>query len=96
MTKTEKLIQEITKHGVTTLGNEAMNSEGVKYRYDHTILKYKHAAKWLANLFKEAASENGPNYASHFFYGDYSISFDRAKFKGQPDRKISFSKLVLL
>jgi hypothetical protein len=96
MTTTENLIAQVTKNSNIIIGTESVNKDGLKYRYDRIILKYKHTAYWLKLLFEAAAEENNAKYKTHFFYGDYSIAFDRAVMKGERDGKITMSKLILL
>ena len=94
---TEKLISEIKKHSTITEGRVSTATDGSKYRYDNYVLKYPSTANWLVNLFEKAAQENNKKNATQFSYKDkYSISFQRPKFKGEPNGKIIMSELVEL
>jgi len=94
---TEKLISEIKKHSTITEGRVSTAIDGSKYRYDNYVLKYPSTANWLVNLFEKAAQENNKKNATQFSYKDkYSISFQRPKFKGEPNGKIIMSELVEL
>lgn len=91
----EKLISEIRKHGNLYVGEVSFQAkENVYYRYDQTILKYKNTAYWLRLLFEKAAKSVGKPYDRNIQSGNFSISFDRAKFKGEPDGNMSFSELI--
>ncbi|HET6990072.1 MAG TPA: hypothetical protein VFJ43_02060 [Bacteroidia bacterium] len=96
MNNSEKLIETITKNGVTTIGEVSINKDGKKYRYDLVVLKYKSTSYWLACLFQKAAKDNGNEYGTQFFYKNYSFHFDRAKFKGQAHGKIRFTELIMI
>jgi hypothetical protein len=93
---TQKLISELLKHSTIETGSICKNKDGELYRHDHVVLKYPNAAYWLILLFNKAAEENGEKHGRHFFAGNYSVHFDRSKFKCQKDGKISYSELIIL
>jgi hypothetical protein len=95
---TEKLIVELKKHSDYKKGKEGIDKEtGQKYRHDRYILKYPFASYWLVKLWEKAAEENGDKYARNFIYNNkYSFAFDRGKFKGERDGRISLSELIEL
>lgn len=93
--ETEKLIKSLA--GTWKQGNVYTNEDGVDYRYDTFIPKYKYTPYWLKLKFEAAVVANGhESYVSQFVDGDYSFNFQRAKFVGEKDRAIHVSKLVIL
>ena len=96
---TKKLIKEIEKHSNYEEGEVLTAYDGEKYRYDNYTLKYKSASNWLVLLFDRAMKENTRKNSdlTQFFYGDdYSFSYDRPTFKGQPNGTMRMRKLVIL
>jgi len=95
---TKKLIEEIKKHSDYSQGTISTTKNGEKYRYDHWKLSHKHASDWMIRLFEKASKENtGLEYNNEFIFGDnYSFSYARPQFKGQPNGKIGMSQLILL
>lgn len=91
---TQKLIETVTKYGTVNNGRTSKADDGTVYRYDHIICNYDITPNWLAELFAKAAGENGGQYKTQFIFGDYSFHFDRAKFKGAANGKITFKVLV--
>lgn len=98
---TEKLIIELEKHCKLSRGEECINKQGIKYRYDFYVLKYRHTSYWLKKLYVKAMQENGqPWWEKAFTYTSpegmvYSFHFARAVYKGEPDGKIRWSKLII-
>jgi len=88
---TQKLISEITKIADVKIGKVCVDQHDIEYRHDRYTTKYPTTAYWLANLFAKAAEENGKKNATQFSFGLYSFHFDRAKYVGQQDGKISFT-----
>ena len=88
---TEKLIAELLKISNVTIGKTATDADGIEYRHDRYTMKYDHAAYWLANMFAAAAAKNKKKNATQFSYKGYSFHFDRAKYNGQRDGKITFT-----
>jgi len=95
---TEKLIVELKKHSDYKKGKEGIDKEtGQKYRHDRYTLKYPFASYWLVKLWEKAAGENGDKNARNFIYNNkYSFAFDRGKFKGERDGRISLSEEIEL
>lgn len=94
---TEKLLKTLLPICNCTQGEVYINNEGNKYRYDTYTTKYSSVFNSIVNLFDKAAKDNGNEFSTQFYYNkEYSFHYDRPKFKGQKNGKISFSKLIIL
>ena len=96
---TKKLIEELKKHSFYEKGSVSISKDGrQRYRYDHYKLRYPNSSNWLVKLFEKAAEENtGKPYHTQFFHTDkYSFSYDRPKFRGLPNGRMSMSELILM
>jgi hypothetical protein len=92
---TDKLIEYLKKWGQLNEGRESIAKDGTKYRYDRYSTRGESANNWIVALFENAAQENGNRYATQFSYKDiYSISYDRPKYKGVVNGKITITELV--
>jgi hypothetical protein len=97
LNNTEKLLNTILSICNYTQGEICITNDGVKYRHDHYVTKYPSVFNSIVNLFDKAAKENNAEFSTQFFYNkEYSFAYDRPKFKGQSNGKISFSKLIIL
>ena len=101
MTNTEKLIIEITKIADVSEGQITTAPCGTIYRYDTYSTKFKTTFTSLVNLFYKSAKDNGANNSPNFTINKGTINtisfhYDCPIFKGQPNGKISFKKLVIL
>ena len=97
LNNTEKLLNAILSICNYTQGEICISNDGVKYRHDYYITKYPSVFNSIVNLFDKAAKDNGSEFSTQFFYNkEYSFAYDRPKFKGQSNGKISFSKLIIL
>ncbi len=96
MNTADILIKNIKKYGTTVKGKVSVGKDGVKYRYDKTELNYKTSPYWLQIMFEAAAKENAKQYATQFYYKDYSFYFDRSVFKSGQSGKMSFTELILI
>ncbi len=95
---TKKLIEELKKHSFYQRGIVSVSKDGQKYRYDHYKLKYANSSNWLVKLFEKAAEENtGKPYYTQFHHTDhFSFNYDRPKYKGVPNGRMSMSELILM
>ena len=99
---TQKLIDSLVKYGERKIGDETINSEGVKYRYDTVKYKNKTVPNWLNVLFERASKElTGKSFFSQFKYEkspekEYTFYISRPSSKGLPNEDASFSELVIL
>jgi hypothetical protein len=92
---TDKIIEYLKKNGQLNKGRESIAKDGTKYRYDRYSTRGESANNWIVALFENAAEENGNRYATQFSYKDiYSISYDRPKYKGVVNGKITITELV--
>jgi hypothetical protein len=94
--ETVKLIKVLESAIIIKKGDLSVNEDGEKYRYDFYDNKYKNTPYWLALIFSKAAKAAGKEYSNQFYDGLYSFHFDRSPYKGRPDGKITFSKLVIV
>ena len=94
---TQKLLNALSKSMICEKGKVCTNEDGIKYRYDHYKNKYKFTPYWLKLLFEAAAKETtGSFYKTQFHEDNHSFHFARAQYKGQKDREITYSKLIIL
>lgn len=99
---TQKLIDTLVKYGERKIGDETINSEGVKYRYDTVKYKNKTVPNWLNVLFERASKElTGKSFFSQFKYEkspekEYTFYIRKPSSKGLPNEDASFSELVIL
>lgn len=95
-TATQKLIEYLKANSDTTKGKESRSEDGTRYRYDRIALR-QNAPNWLVSLFEKIAVENGfRRYCTQITIGNNSISYDRPKFKGEPNGKIIMAELIEL
>jgi hypothetical protein len=95
MSKVEKLIEEIKKNSTFEEGSIQTNKSGINYQYNRWTLKYNHTASWLKQLFYSAQKEvmNNKGVDVTFHYNEYCFHLDRAKYKSDPDGKITMTFL---
>ena len=97
LNNTEKLLKTILPMCNFTQGDVYTTEAGIKYRHDHYVTKYPSVFNSIVALFDKAAADNGRKFDTQFTYNkEYSFHYDRPKFKGMKNGKISFSKLVIL
>lgn len=96
-TETLKLIKAL-ENGITKeIGIESVNADGIKYRYDHYVNKYKSTPYFLETIFRKAVVASGnESYKSTFSDGNFTFHFDRATLKGKPHGNITYKELVIL
>jgi len=96
-TETLKLIKAL-ENGITKeIGIESVNADGVKYRYDHYVNKYKSTPYFLETIFRKAVVASGrKSFEQMFTDGKFSFYFDRAVLKGKPHGNITYKELVIL
>lgn len=97
MKHTEKLLKAILPICNVKVGPVSTAKDGVKYRYDYYETKYPSIFNSVVELFAKAAEENGQSrYSTNFMTENMSFNYERPPFKGQPNGKIRFSKLIII
>jgi hypothetical protein len=94
MKNTAKVIETLKKYGKVTQGTEAVNANGIRYRYD--LYQIEKPFGWLYTAFTGAVKENASKDHRNFKSDMVSAHCNFAKFKGQPHGSMGISELIIL